>query len=311
MATSMSSLFSTRYWHTAAVRHLAWVLTAPSLLSAADAPVFSPPHPDDLCHRLAALDKAPEPLLNTLSRPASRRLGIYFEALYHYALEHFWNRRVLLRNEAVRSATRTLGELDFVVYDPAGDRFEHHEIAVKFYLGLYRDGIATWLGPDRGDRLPDKLHKLLHHQSRLSRHPLARQLLESKSIPPPRAVLFLRGYLFYPPAPAAPPLPREVARDHLRGTWYRCQEISGKHWNPEEPLIELRKPHWLGPAQCLDGGLERARAASASILERVHNQGFPVLCARLRRQPAGFWLESERFFVVPDQWPAGEDASAS
>jgi hypothetical protein len=80
-------------------------------------------------------------------------------------------------------------------------------------------------------------------------------------------------------------------------------------WNPQQPVIPLHKPDWLGPLQCLDRDLSGAHSAYLQTLEQVADRHFPALFARLSRQPGGFWLEKDRFFAVPDQWPGHHPGS--
>ncbi len=301
-------LFSGHFWQNPAVRHLAWLVTAPPLLKAPQASLFAPPATGDLSDQLLALDRRPGELHRALDQQRSRRLGVYFEALYGFALEHLWHRETVFRNLAIHGAGRTVGELDFIVRDRESNRYEHHEIAVKFYLGA---PTGQWLGPDTRDRLTDKLAKLLNHQSRLSRHPKAAELLRSASVSQPDELIFLRGYLFYSAGGPSPSLPESIAPEHPRGRWLTQSQASSTAWDPQHPIIPLHKPDWLGPLQCLDRDLAGAHSAYLQALEQVADQHFPVLFARLSRQPGGFWLEKDRFFVVPDQWPGHRAGSGA
>jgi hypothetical protein len=298
MTDDSDSRFSRRY-RLPAVRHLDWMCHAPALV---DSPKgFRPSDflPRNLNHRLEEWDQRPETGPAVLTADPARRLGHYFESLYECLLTDILGWEVLARNLPVRSEGITLGELDFIVRNPADGSVEHHEIAVKFYLGYQGEGMDAplWYGPNSKDRLDLKSRRLLSHQSRMTDRPETRALLESLEIPvPARARVFMPGYLFYPIGQTLP-APPGVPSDHLRGEWiYSGQLDAGtQFWVP------LVKPHWLGPwtqAQAPDG------QAATEALEMVRTANVPRLFARLAQCPEdGQWHETSRLFVVPDNWP--------
>ena len=298
-------MFSRIFWRTPAVRHLAWLTHSVSLACNSLHPLFDPHPPEGLLSALQTLDANPRPLLDILARRSHRRLGVYFEDLYRFALETFWQREVVLQNQPIRSHERTLGELDFIVRHKESGRYEHHEIAIKFYLGCYpsRSPDGDWLGPDRRDRLQDKLDKLSGHQASLTRHPLTQELLQSRAIEPVEDLIFLRGYLFYPIRKTPPPLPEGIAAGHSRGQWLTLDQARSQGWQPQCPVVQLQKPDWLGPLQLRDGALPLAQPHYLESLALIAERAFPMLFARLEWQDAGFWLETARFFVAPDGWP--------
>ena len=57
---------------------------------------------------LVQLDEQPEPLLAHLAARRSRRLGLYFESLWHFFLQQDPATDLLATNLAVRTADRTL-----------------------------------------------------------------------------------------------------------------------------------------------------------------------------------------------------------
>ena len=109
--------------------------------------------------------------------------------------------------------------------------------------------------------------------------------------------VFLPGYLFYPDDGVA--LPDYVPADHGQGRWCYARNLESTDLTGWVPLI---KPHWIGPwIQGAQPDIDAARKAVAF----VETQGVPVLFARLEWQPGiGCWVESERWFVVPGEWPA-------
>lgn len=282
------------------VDHLAWLCRAPQLL---DSPLRFPLTdylPDDWQARLAHWSADPAARPQCLAEPANPRLGYYFERLYECVLTQLLGWELVTRNLQVREAGgRTLGELDFVVRNPGTGAVEHHEIAVKFYLGYPQNQAGTrWYGPNSHDRLDLKVGRLLDHQSRSGERAETRALLAELGVREPVVPrVFMPGYLFYP-AGQVVRLPDFVPANHLRGHWlyhHQTRTLDTRHWVP------LHKPHWLGPwhqAEEPDGGV--ARLALADVQERNR----PRLFAALAQSPdTGLWQETARTFVVPSAWP--------
>ena len=286
-------------FQTPAVRHLAWLCCAPQLL---EAPVsFYPPQwlPDDYLERLQHWDQQPEAMPARLAQPAERRLGHYFERLYEVLLKELLGWELLLKNQQIKADNRTIGELDFVVRNRQTGCLEHHEIAIKYYLGVNEDETGTrWYGPNAKDRLDLKAHRILSHQSPMAQRVEARALLAelgiSEAITPK---VFMPGYLFYPGDRVE--LPDYVPTEHLQGRWCYARELENSGLTGWVPL---KKPHWIGPwRQSEQPDVRAAREA----LEFVEAKGVPVLFARVEWQPGlGCWVERGRWFVVPGEWPA-------
>ena len=280
--------------------HLAWLCQAPQLLRSPKSVDLANCLPADWRATIAHWAEVPEARPHALNAPANPRLGYYFERLYECVVTHLMGWPLLAKNLQVRDAAgRTLGELDFVVRNPHTGAVEHHEIAVKFYLGYAAEGEHTlWYGPNSHDRLDLKTHRLLEHQSRLGERPEARARLAELGIDEPmQPRIFMPGYLFYPTGQTVA-LPDSVPGDHLRGHWLyhnAAQALDTGHWVP------LHKPHWLGPWWQAD---QPDAAASESALVNVEEQHRPRLFAALAQDPgSGLWRETARTFVVPSSWP--------
>lgn len=292
-----------------AVRHLAWMCQAPQLIDSAVGFDLGQYLPDDLDERLTTWDASPGAGPAVLTEAPAPRLGHYFERLYECLLTDLLGWELLLKNQPVRSNGITLGELDFIVRNPVDQVVEHHEIAVKFYLG-HRDSDQTaprWYGPNSKDRLDLKTARLISHQSRLTEKPETRALLHSLNIPPPtRTRIFMPGYLFYP-ANRQLPLSEQVPPDHLRGEWFYIDELDrmnrerSTNCRVEDHWIPLIKPHWLGPWR-QHGPPDKHLARNA--LETVRSAGTPRLFAVLKQtNEENLWQEHRRVFVVPASWP--------
>jgi len=288
------------FWNTPAVRHLAWLCRAPTLIRRG--PVFRIENwlPADTPDYLKRLDLAPEPLLHHLDSSQSHRLGHYFEQLYHFLLTDLLGWPVLLRNHAIRNEQgRTLGELDFLVRNPHTGELEHHEIAVKFYLAHDDGDSLRWYGPNARDRLDLKADRMLAHQCTMTERPeTIRQLQEHGFREPATPALVMLGNLFVPPDQCPPPLPDWINPAHEFGYWlyhHQLEDVDVSEWMP------LRKPHWLGAFQSRQApDPQMAMKALAAVAAQAH----PTLFARMqpRLDDRGYG-EVSRWFVVPDSWP--------
>lgn len=298
MASDFQQLDLTRF-RTPVVRHLAWLCQAPQLLTGSIR--FDP------CDHLAAgsLEKLMQWDLNPSSGPCllsevpHYRLGLYVESLYECLLTELLGWQVLARNLPIRAAGTTLGELDFVVRNPHTRGVEHHEIAVKFYLG-YQSSPENlrWYGPNARDRLDLKTDKLLNQQSPRSQLPEARAVLSDMGVSAPLAQrIFMPGYLFYPVDKTLIP-PASVAPNHLHGRWTYLQTVAAMetgYWVP------LRKPHWLGPWLQADAPDTSATHQAMADIESTET---PRLFAIMEYcEEKGLWQEADRIFVVPGTWP--------
>jgi uncharacterized protein len=184
------------------VRDLAWALASPNLLQS------SPLAPDNGWYRqllveyqarLFELDAAPE-VLHAHCRPY-RRLGLYFEALWHFFLLDHSRFQLLAHNWQQVIDGTTLGAFDFIVWDQQSQRIEHWELAVKFYLiSNPDDAYDQACGLNTRDKLRHKVEHMLHHQLRLSQHPQIRERLGRQKLMPQSTRLIMKGRLYYPPS---------------------------------------------------------------------------------------------------------------
>ncbi|KPQ28522.1 MAG: hypothetical protein HLUCCX14_10300 [Marinobacter excellens HL-55] len=283
-----------------AIRHLAWLCTAPQLLAA---PVsFDPLQwlPDDYRDKLKHWDKHPDTMPARLAATTERRLGHYFERLYEVLLVDLLGWDLVLKNQQIRAGNQTIGELDFLVRNVQTGNLEHHEIAIKYYLGMNEEPEGTrWYGPNARDRLDLKVGRILSHQSPMAQRAEAQVLLANLGITEtitPR--VFMPGYLFYPEIEAN--VPDYVPREHLRGRWCYARELASSELTGWVPL---KKPHWIGP--WIQSGQPDAGAAREAA-DFVEAKGVPVLFAEMEWQPGlGCWVERQRWFVVPGEWPLG------
>ncbi len=282
-----------------AVRHLAWLCSAPPLIHSRLSFQPSDYLPDHYLDLLRDWDRAPETGPALLREPPQKRLGFYFERLYEVLLTDLLGWDILLKNTQIQSNGHTLGELDFVVHNRTDDRIEHHEIAIKYYLGFASNGAPVlWYGPNARDRLDLKSDRLINHQSRRTHQPETLAILAEHGIAGPlTARIFMPGYLFYPLAEALES-PSKTPDNHLRGWWDYADNLTG---TDTSSWVQLHKPHWVGPWR--QDTLPATQEASQEIA-RINQDQIPRLFSELvpDGQSDG-WVEQRRIFVVPSSWP--------
>lgn len=282
------------------VRTLAWLLDAPDLLDAQAAEwqgrIASVASPDDSVRAwLAELDADPRELHAWLDIQPFTRLGRYAEKLMAWYLQH--RGCLFAHGMQVRSEkSETIGEFDFLL--KRGDGLVHWEFATKLYLlessghGCHAD---YFVGPNLADTLGAKVRKIMDQQLSLSRHPAAVLHLPMPVI---AAQALVKGWLFYHGKTPAIERPQGISSMHCRGFWCSLEESEGMG---AESYAVLPRLSWLPPARLQpEEGTDR-NALREQLARQFEESSAPVLVALLR-QEGDLLLETDRGFVVPDDW---------
>lgn len=237
-------------------------------------------------------------LESDLPRLQQRRLGHYFEALWlfflgRFPLEHHPTWQLQLANQVVFDMApndkRTIGEIDFVLLNPATDYLLHLEIAVKFYLAVPYEREMVWVGPSLQDNLQRKLVHLEHNQLPLGRHP---DIVARLGRRPDEHRALIKGRGFWPSSTAIDTTAND--RKPHDGVWLCVTEAIKRLQGHRIAVLHRRE--WLaGPAQ------PHWQTVTPDLLSS--------LAARL---PVQIWLEPdtpcpdapEAMFIVPDDWLA-------
>jgi hypothetical protein len=304
-ADNYQARFERRWGHLrrARVRALAWLLDAPDLLDIHDPhwegriASVGPMSPETEAW-LVRLDQDPAPLDAALGTRMYTRLGLYAEKLmaFYFAEQG----RLVAHGVQVRAARdATIGEFDFLL-DAGPEGVEHIEFATKFYLlqGEVHGDIASsfdnFVGPNLADSLGRKMRKVFDRQLQLGSHPAAQEFLPRPVV---SAKALVKGWLFYP---AGPYFAMDgIAAGHCRGFWCALSELG--EMDADRFLI-LPRLQWLPPfrASSATWMLDRAQLM-AELTDHFEASGTPVLVAVVREQ-LGSIVETERGFIVPDDW---------
>ena len=297
------------------VRSLAWLLDAPDLLDTRSprwqgrlASLMDRDH----AGWLHALDQQPAALHQFLHEQPLVRLGRYAEKLLAW---YFVQTGVLhAHGLQVRDPVEgTLGEFDFLLRLPSG--LEHWELATKFYLlrpqpaagatpDQREDRPDYFIGPNLADTLGRKMHKIFGRQLSLGERPAAQALLGE---PLAAARALIKGWLFYR---RDDPINGEsfgVSSPHCRGWWCRIDELD--HHLSESSMI-LPRLSWLAPAQVEHTEFSSFDQADASLKQRLASNDMPVMVANLSQDKA-LWRETDRGFVVPQDWEERAEQKAT
>jgi hypothetical protein len=305
--------FERRWGHLrrARVRALAWLLDAPDLLDVHDPhwegriATLGPMTPATE-RWLVELDQDPSALDAALGARVHTRLGLYAEKLM--AFYFAWQGRLVAHGVQVRAGRdATIGEFDFLL-DAGPDGVEHIEFATKFYLlqndvhgGIGGDAAASFdsfVGPNLADSLGRKMRKVFDRQLQLGAHPAAQALLPR---PVTAARALVKGWLFYP---AGTWFAMDgISASHCRGFWCALSEVA--QMDADRFLI-LPRLQWLPPfrASSATWMLDRAQLM-AELADHFANSGSPALVAVVRDERSngeGSIIETERGFIVPDDW---------
>ena len=306
-ASSFQQRFHAR-WHCLRnphVRALSCLLYAPDLLDA-ESPRWEgkiarlPAHAADLARDwLIALDDEPELLRSSLELNPFTRLGRYAEKLLACYFSH--QQQLVAHGMQVRAGKEeTVGEFDFLLSD--GVSLFHWEFATKFYLLCSSDpalaSVQTadyFVGPNLADTLGAKMRKILDRQLSLGQHPAAQALLP-KSIDQAQALL--RGWLFYRRGEEIPSQRLGIEKNHCRGWWCTLEEIDTHLGMTCAVLPRLA---WLAPARMTDEEVLSRSQLQEQLRVHFQDDPMPVMVASLIREE-DVWLESDRGFIVPDDW---------
>lgn len=285
------SLFSDKH-----VRDLVWAIASPPLLSGVDFVShswFEEHYRADFLF-FSSLDKAPDALHSFLKKRSTKRLGKYFEALYEFWFIHSPFFDLKLANEQVQDNERTVGEIDFLVYDLLYDEFFHFELAVKFYL-QYEEGnsFRGWVGPNSRDRLDLKYSKLIEKQLRILETPAGKACVFELGLKHFSAKCIMKGYSFYYTSEKYTagfhPL-------HLKGTYRRISEFTNYDFSGK--FILLEKPDWFSfPLSC--GAAMEEDALQKHLCERMAVLPNPFMILQFDEA----LLTHQRIMIVPDSWP--------
>ncbi len=286
------------------VRDLAWVIASCDLMSRVERALDTQDWTQSFKHELnlvtlcpkkaleqarphlLELDQTPDRLDQALSFYAKQhkrvRLGVYYEHLVYYWLEHILKAVTLHREiqlyRQVNGIKQTLGALDIVAtldvkmlaalgvnqstqVQKMQSLSIHFELASKFYLQVPKteahqalddslpDTYYQYIGPNERDSFGGKLHRLFHHQLPLSQSKEALERFQLNDIKVDARCLFIKGRMFQHISEYS------SLNYNLTALWLRHHEIPLLFTLFNEKEISIKaflcnKPSWLAPPSC-------------------------------------------------------------
>lgn len=278
---------------------LMWVANSPSLLRYAGASTSARENGDSFGVAMNQPTLSPSQidaghLEQFLTECPAQAVGRYFESLVYYWLRHIRGLEILMRNEQVKDAERTIGEIDLVFRDEQ-QRIVHWETAVKYYLHFPQPNAfsSDFVGPNSRDNLDQKVERLFGHQLKQS---------IGGPIPVESREAFVKGCIFYHPKTS--PVDQTHHRlhaEHLRGLWIHSSEVDQLPEPGQWNYRWMEKPHWLATTS------NQTPSIPSLEIDRWVQQHFEqsdrpiMLCLdpstrNTRKQP-------DRIMIVSDQWP--------
>lgn len=261
---------------------LLWVINSPSLI---ETPRF-------LCQpfpKLACSEIDGDALDAFFKGDGDHRVGLYFERLVLFYLQHVRRFNVVANQLQIVSDGRTIGELDFVFEDERGT-VTHLETAVKFYLQLsqrHTNG-SYFVGPNSNDSFEIKTQRLLGHQLQLSR----------KCRPDvTRRIALVKGRIHgHIDGSGSTDPPQYLAADHLVGGWLYAAEIDRLLDASSAEYRIMQKPYWLAPDRVLPP--VSSRELRTNVREHFARSSRPLhVCVTANG------VELRRIFILADDWP--------
>ena len=230
------------------VRQLAFCVCSPNILSDTPAELVLKHafqfHPDAVWHghfqnyhsRLLYLDQHPQALERFLHQLKSTRLGLRFEMfIWFWLLDQDYHHYQLLGHSIQKIAgPRTLGELDFLLFNTETGVIEHWEVALKYYLAERDCSLPFWYGLNRSDTLLRKLNHFSQKQFQFE-DALGHNIEQRFAV--------LKGQLYLPAGRALSPLPNWVNQQRRLGCWGNQIPPQNTHF------YRLQRLEWICPAQ--------------------------------------------------------------
>lgn len=219
-------------------------------------------------------------------------LGKQAECCFDYYLRESMRYDLIVANLQIQGADRTIGELDYIVFDKQKDRTLHIELACKFYLydpSILNGPEANWIGPNRKDTLAEKLDKLVDRQFPLLFNDITRGKLEELdiSVNSIEQQLCLKAFLFTPKGHQNNDLSENI-KDCISGYWISFFDFISED---KDGLYAVpKKKEWLLPMEKIEKWEVFSEVKSA-IERDMSNQKSPLIYKKTKDK-------IERFFVV-------------
>lgn len=221
-----------------------------------------------------------------------QKLGHLYEEALENLIQHSPKLECIARSLQVFDQTgRTIGELDFVLYDHVTKKHIHLELAVKFYLAIQKEGHWHYPGPDPRDNWLRKLKHMQTKQFPLSQRAEARNMLiQNYGIQKIETQQLIYGRIFAPESCSTVPTPHQVTRQASKGKWLLANELE-QSISPEETVYLIPKPLW--PIQLTEENRALFQPVDRGTLIQLSSERCTMFARRKINEP---------YFGVPETW---------
>jgi len=187
---------------------------------------------------------------------------------------------------------RTIGEMDYVLFDRENEIHIHLELAVKFYLA--RRAPEGWIypGPNATDNWHRKLKHMRARQLVLAQTEPARKFLsEQFDIKDIQAQYLIYGCLFIPFDCIDPPQPQSMSAQRQQGRWLYVHQWPAQFANVKDVRII---PKALWPVEISSLMMDMfEKTSTAALLEQAKTN-----CVMFVEEGG----DGQKWFLVPDDW---------
>ena len=232
-----------------------------------------------------------EILENEFRFPKNSVLGMQAEACFEAYINQSQHFKLLFANLQIHGEKETLGELDYIVRNLQSNKVVHIELACKFYLYDAAAGALEeerWIGPNRKDKLYDKLEKVKLKQFPLLRKTETAKKLEELEIEIPTSQqLCLKAFLFLPKKMKSTSFPSNFAQCVV-GYWIKHFDFIAEETGALYAIPS--KKEWLLPMETIETW-HFLSEIKKEIETQIQNKKSPLI---YKKTPHSM----ERFFVV-------------
>ncbi len=133
--------------------------------------------------------------------PTNLRLGHIIEKIVSHFISVSSNFEIVQENLQIVKEKRTLGEIDFIIFDKVQKQHTHVEVAYKFYLldpTISPLQSHCWIGPNRRDSFIEKTNKLKEKQFPFLFHPATTNTLKNIDLSSIKQALCFMANLYLP-----------------------------------------------------------------------------------------------------------------
>lgn len=222
----------------------------------------------------------------------SQKLGHLYEEAVGVLIDTSSGLDCMARNlQVFDSGGRTIGELDFVVYDIAMQQHIHLELAVKFYLAVCSSSGWKFPGPDPKDNWKRKLLRMRSHQLAICARPEVKELLHDRfGIVEIATEQLIYGCLFTPINCAEDVVLEGMSPNARRGHWLFISEWE-EYFSGLNEVRLIPKYFWaVEIGEISEGSLE---LISLEKLKRLALERCTMFIVEGDTVP---------YFLVPDEW---------